>query len=247
MIKGFKSKLRLFGSTETETETETKILFGVPEKNGFHHIRAPEKPPPDRLKDQQEVLLEKLLSGSKKKTLKEKNSKNLEAKAEVKPKTETVVVVERNNNTNNSSNAIGNNVNDVNNVNNVNNVDNVNVKKNSQSLKPDADPITCNNGGNPEENEGRDSIDDLPESERPHPTPSPTSAYAESCNSSEAADKITPIAEGPLAGPGLTGAGCLKDPPRRCQSQRENRAVNPRLRKFSVPTTMEEHGLQGHR
>jgi hypothetical protein len=43
------------------------------------------------------------------------------------------------------------------------------------------------------------------------------------------------------------GRGFSKDPPRRSQSQRENRILNPRLRKFSVPTTLEEHGLQGHR
>ena len=242
MIKGFKSKLRLFSSTETETATETKILFGGSEKNGLHHIRAPEKPPPDRLQDQQEVLLEKLLSGSKKKTLKEKNSKNLEAKVEVKPKTETVVVVESNNNNNNNSNGIGSN--------NSNDASNVNVEKNSHSLKSDADTITCNNGGGiQDEADDRDSIDELPESDRPQltPTSNPAPAYAESCNSSEAADKITPIAEGPSSELGLTGAGCLKDPPRRSQSQRENRVSNPRLRKFSVPTTFEEHGLQSHR
>ena len=242
MIKGFKSKLRLFSSTETETATETKILFGGSEKNGLHHIRAPEKPPPDRLQDQQEVLLEKLLSGSKKKTLKEKNSKNLEAKVEVKPKTETVVVVESNNNNNNNSNGIRNNISS-------NDAKTVNVEKNSHSLKSDADTITCNNGGDPDEADDRDSIDELPESDRPQltPAPAPAPAYAESCNSSEAADKITPIAEGPSSELGLTGAGCLKDPPRRSQSQRENRVSNPRLRKFSVPTTFEEHGLQSHR
>lgn len=244
MIKGFKSKLRLFSSTETETDTEgKKILFGGSEKHGLHvpNISAPEKPPPDRLKDQQEVLLEKLLSGSKKKTLKEKNSKNLEAaKVEVKPKTETVVVVVEKNNNNNKKKS--------NDASKFNNVSNVNVEKNSQSLKgDDAETITCNDGGvnQDDADADRDSIDELPESDRPQLTSNPV--YAESCNSSEAADKITPIAEGPLSGPDQTGPGCLKDPPRRCQSQRENRVVNPRLRKFSVPTTMEEHGLQGHR
>jgi len=119
--------------------------------------------------------------------LKKENSKNLGTTVEFETKTETAVG--NSNDSNNSSSS------------------------NSECLKADADTVTCNNGGDattadnvpetetpagPDVPAGTADIKDDPEPVRPRMIPNPT--YAESNNSSEAADKITPIADGPLSG-----------------------------------------------
>jgi hypothetical protein len=144
------------------------------------------------LQDQQEVLLDTILAGSKKKNLKKENSKNLETRVEFKTKTETAVGNSNDSSSNNNNNS---------------------SSSNSECLKADADTVTCNNGGDattadnvpetetpagPDVPAGTADIKDDPEPVRPRMIPNPT--YAESNNSSEAADKITPIADGPLSG-----------------------------------------------
>jgi hypothetical protein len=92
------------------------------------------------------------------------------------------------------------------------------------------------------------SVDDLPESESHQLSDDNDNKNIEvipktesELNLNETADQITSIETS------RPPSGHHPGQPRRCQSQRENRIVNPRLRKFSVPTTLLEHGIQGNR
>jgi hypothetical protein len=120
------------------------------------------------------------------------------------------------------------------------------------SIHPDVDrqiqdrPIQDQENPNPGQT---GSVDGLPESES-HQLSENTNnnknievipKTESELNLNETADQITSIETS------RPPSGHHPGQPRRCQSQRENRIVNPRLRKFSVPTTLLEHGIQGNR
>lgn len=265
MIKGFKNRIRLFNQDPT---SETKNLF-VDEKNGFQIKLQLDKPPPDLLREQEHVLLDRLNAGSRNKKTSSKdvkienckNLKQLETKVDgndVKAD-RSDVKTDRSDVTANGSD-VKVNGNDV-------KADGNDVTGGQIAVQVDVEPIPLNTDDDdadsitnrnihpdekPDQAGQGSSTDHLQVSDQPHHFfPKLNYAESESNNSSEAADKITPIADVAVDAArivsGNQGSGFCKDPPRRCQSQRENRIVNPRLRKLSVPTTVGELRLQGQR
>ena len=255
MIKGFRNKLRLFNN-EPKTETTNQLFAENPDKNGFH-FKVIETPyssvgglsATDRLTDQQALLLEKITVGNRRDE-KKKLKKNEINKIE----TETVVAVVEpvNNNRNNNSDD--------------NNRDVIESNNTKINLDQDADTVTNSNSSNSNQHPDVDgskqattassnhgSVTDLPiaESEADEKNNSNNDGgdkQVKSSNTSivtdsesilnEATDKITSI-------PIVEGSGYREHgSPRRSYSQRENRIVNPRLRKLSVPAVMEYDGPQ---
>ncbi len=253
MIKGFRNKLRLFNN---EPKTETNQLFAEnPDKNGFHfkvietqYSSVGGLSATDRLTDQEAKLLEKIM------VVNRRDEKKLKKNEIKKTDTETVVAVVESvyNNSDNSD---------------VNNREVIDSSSNTKNLDQDADTVTNSNNSNQQHLDGgseraktassnHGSVKDLPiaesEVDEKKNINNDDDSKIKSSNASivtdsesilnEATDKITsiPIVEGS----GYPEDGSFKDSPRRSYSQRENRIINPRLRKLSVPAVMEHDGPQ---
>jgi hypothetical protein len=274
MIKGFRARLRLF-SNEPKTEKRNLFCESESEKNGFLIKVAENGIPPGTFRNQQDILLKTILAGKRrveeeKKELKTseegvrkfktsgegkkelKTSNDFQTKADIEP--------EAVNHDNVFPNVEFNT--DVQNV--VQNevkidIDVVEIERENlsndaakvTSIHPDVDcpiqdrPIQDQENPNPSQT---GSVDDLPESESHQLSDNNKNKNIEvipknesELNLNETADQITSIETS------RPPSGHHPGQPRRCQSQRENRIVNPRLRKFSVPTTLLEHGIQGNR